>query len=68
MINKTQAQIEKKKSKYDIEYSLASASDGPCRRGWGPRWNSAAHTENGVSSPRIFQFNQWFDWQDMTSY
>jgi len=36
IINKTQLQIEKKKGKYGIEYSLASASDGPCPPGWGP--------------------------------
>ena len=34
--NKTQVQIEKKKGKYGIEYSLLSASDGPCPNGWGP--------------------------------
>jgi len=28
--------IEKKKGKYGIEYSLTSASDGPCPHGWGP--------------------------------
>jgi len=33
--NKTQVQIEKKKGKYGIEYSLASASDGPCPHGRG---------------------------------
>ena len=27
--------IEQKKGKYGIEYSLASASDGPCPHGWG---------------------------------
>jgi len=51
IINKTGVQIEKKKGKYGIEYSLASASDGPCPRGWG------ADSGNGVPSPQIFQFN-----------
>jgi len=32
--------------KYGIEYSLASASDGPCPHGW-------AHAENGVPSVRF---------------
>jgi len=42
VINKTHVQIEKKKGKYGIECSLASAYDGPCRHdgpcphGWGP--------------------------------
>jgi len=27
----------RKKGKYGIEYSLVSASDGPCPHGWGPR-------------------------------
>jgi len=35
IISKTQVQIEKKKDKYGIEYSPASASDGACTRGWG---------------------------------
>jgi len=35
IINKTQVGIEKKKDKYGIEYSPASASDGACTRGWG---------------------------------
>jgi len=35
-ISKTQVQIEKKKGKYGIEYSLTSASDGFCARGWMP--------------------------------
>ena len=34
--NKTQVQTEKKKGKCGIEYSLASASDGPRPRGWRP--------------------------------
>ena len=59
--NKTQVQIEKKKGKYGIEYSLESASDEPCPRGWGPRWNLGAHAENGVPSPDIFLFNHWLD-------
>ena len=50
IINKTQLQIEKKKGKYGIEYSLASASGGPCPGGWG------SHAENGVFSPHIFHF------------
>jgi len=49
IINKTQIQIEKKKGKYGVEYSLASASDGPCPHGW-------ARSENGVPSPQIFHF------------
>jgi len=28
-----------------IEHSLASASDGPCPRGWGPLWSLGAHAE-----------------------
>ena len=48
IINKTQVQIEKKKGKYGIEYSLASASDVPCRHGW------RAHAENGVPSLQTF--------------
>ena len=34
LTNKAQVQIEKNKGKYCIEYSLASASDGPCPRRW----------------------------------
>jgi len=47
IINKTQVQIEKKKDKYGIEYSPASASDGACTRGWG------GHAENGVPHLRF---------------
>ena len=36
IINKTQVQIEQKKRKYGIDYSLASASDGPCPYDRGP--------------------------------
>jgi len=36
IINRTQVHIEEKKGKYSVEYSLASASDGSCRHGWGP--------------------------------
>jgi len=43
-------QIEKKKGKYGIEYSLASASDGPCHHDWG-------HAENRVPSPQLFHFS-----------
>ena len=39
-------------SKYGIEYSLASASNGPCPHGW-------AHAENGDSSPQIFHFKRY---------
>ena len=38
IINKTELQIEKKKGKYGIEYSPASASDGPLIAG-GPTLN-----------------------------
>jgi len=40
MTNKTQVHIEKKKGKYGIEYSLASAPDGPCPGGFGPTLKS----------------------------
>jgi len=54
IINKTQVQIEKKrKAKHGIEYSLASASDGPCPHGWG----LGAHAENGAPPPQIFYCN-----------
>ena len=53
MINKTHAEIEKKKGKYGIEYFLASASDGPCPHGWGPRWNLGIQAENRVTSPHL---------------
>jgi len=47
----------RKKGKYGIKYSLASASDGPPLMAGGPRWNLGAHAENGVPSPHIFHFN-----------
>ena len=37
IINKTQVEIEKMKGKYGIKYELASAPDGPCPHGGGPR-------------------------------
>jgi len=59
--NGTQVQIEKKKGKCGIEYSLASASHGPCPHGWGPmlKFNLWAHAENGVPSRQILHFNHW---------
>jgi len=36
IVNKTHVQIEKKKGKKGIKYSLASACDGPYPHGWGP--------------------------------
>ena len=68
IINKTHVQIEKKKGKYGIDYSLASASDGPCRMAGG-------HAENGVPTPQIFHFNHcvhtshtWRLWQATEVY
>ena len=58
LLQATQVRIVKKKSNYDIKYSLASAaSDGPCPHGWRPKLKFRAHAENGVSSPQIFHCN-----------
>ena len=51
-INKTELQIEKKKGKYGIEYSPASASDGPLIAG-GPTLNME------FPHLKIFLFNLW---------
>ena len=50
----------KKKGKCGIKYSLASASDGPCPYGWGPRWNWGATLK--MEWLQIFHFNHW-SWQ-----